>query len=62
MAKPETNRRKIVDRLEAEGWTNHGGGNHDLYRHPTLGAVAVPRHREISPGVARDIAKRAGWA
>lgn len=58
----ETNTRKVVARLEREGWINKGGGSHDIYKHPTkAGRIIVPRHRELSPGVARSIAKIAGW-
>jgi predicted RNA binding protein YcfA (HicA-like mRNA interferase family) len=59
----ETNRRRIVARLEAEGWINVGGGKHDGFRHPNKpeGFITVPRHKELSPGVARTIAKGAGW-
>jgi mRNA interferase HicA len=59
---PETSRTKVVSRLNREGWelVRHGGG-HDIYHHPKKGVVAVPRHRELSPGVARSIAKAAGW-
>lgn len=62
MAKLETGRSRIVSRLEREGWelARHGGG-HDVYRHAQKGVVIVPRHRELSPGVARAIAKAAGW-
>ena len=63
MAKPETDRRKIVVRLEAEGWTNQGGGDHDKFTRPDKAyPVIVPRHRTLSPGVARSIAKAAGWS
>jgi len=61
--KLEINRAKIVARLEAEGWTNEYGGSHDKFT--KLGSaypVIVPRHRTLSPGVARSIAKAAGWA
>lgn len=63
MPKPETNTRRIVARLEAEGWTNIGGGRHDRFVNPMHpGAmIIVPRHKEVSPGVARSIAKAAGW-
>jgi mRNA interferase HicA len=68
MSRPETNRRKIVQRLEAEGWTRlDRDGPHDLYASPTparpgeTAVIPVPRHRELSPGVARSIARRAGW-
>ena len=63
MSKAETSRARVVSRLVAEGWelARHGGA-HDIYRHPRKGVVAVPRHRELSPGVARSIAKAAGWS
>lgn len=58
----ETSRAKIARRLEAEGWINQGGGSHDLYRHPQkAGIITLPRHRTVTPGVARSIAKAAGW-
>ena len=62
MAKPETTRSKVVARLEAEGWRNEGGGAHDKFTKPGAAFPAmVPRHRTLSPGVARSIAKAAGW-
>lgn len=58
----ETNTAKIRKRLKKEGWElQRHGAEHDIYRHPKKGDVAVPRHRELSPGVARTIAKKAGW-
>lgn len=58
----ETNTRKIIARLERDGWVNQGGGRHDIFRHSDKpGVIVVPRHREVSPGVARSIAKSAGW-
>jgi predicted RNA binding protein YcfA (HicA-like mRNA interferase family) len=58
----EVNTRKITARLQRDGWINHGGGSHDIYKHPKKpGRIAVPRHHELSPGVARSIAKSAGW-
>lgn len=63
MAKIETNTRKIIARLERDGWVNVGGGGHDRFvnkdRHGVM--IAVPRHRELTPGTARSIAKAAGW-
>ncbi len=60
----ETSRRQIVARLEAEGWSNLGGGKHDRFTHPDKpeAFVIVPRHRTLTPGVARSIARAAGWA
>lgn len=56
------NRAEVVRRLEAEGWLNEGGGKHDLFRRPGMnGVIIVPRHRRLSAGVARSIAKAAGW-
>ena len=59
----ETNTRKIIARLEREGWFKLHGGRHDKFEHPAYPDVTliVPRHRELSPGVARDIARKAGW-
>jgi predicted RNA binding protein YcfA (HicA-like mRNA interferase family) len=58
----EVNRARIVRRLLKEGWTNEGGRKHDVYSHPDVEFPAiVPRHRLLSPGVARAIARLAGW-
>ncbi len=59
----ETNRNKIVARLRREGWLARAGGRHDVYQHPAYPdrAIVVPRHRTVSIGVARSIAKAAGW-
>jgi predicted RNA binding protein YcfA (HicA-like mRNA interferase family) len=58
----ETNTRKVVARLEREGWQKRDSGGHDIYKHPSQpGRIIVPRHREQSIGVARSIAKVAGW-
>lgn len=59
----ETNTRKVTDRLKAEGWIGVGGGKHDKYEHPDRPEklIIVPRHKVLSHGVARSIAKQAGW-
>jgi len=59
----ETNTRKIIARLEREGWQSIGGGKHERFRHPDRPGVrvVVPRHREQSYGTARVIAHSAGW-
>jgi predicted RNA binding protein YcfA (HicA-like mRNA interferase family) len=60
--RPETNRSKVAARLQREGWECRHGGDHDVYKHPARpGRIVVPRHRTLSPGVARAIAKAAGW-
>lgn len=62
MAKPETDRNKIIRRLKSEGWLNEDGAKHDKFAHPNRrGKIMVPRHNPLSPGVARNIAKAAGW-
>jgi predicted RNA binding protein YcfA (HicA-like mRNA interferase family) len=63
VSKLETNTRKIIARLQREGWINIGGGGHDRFvndTHPGV-MITVPRHKEVSLGVARSIAKAAGW-
>ena len=58
----ETNRSKVAARLVREGWEVRHGGDHDVYKHPTRpGRIILPRHRTLSPGVARAIAKQARW-
>jgi predicted RNA binding protein YcfA (HicA-like mRNA interferase family) len=63
MAAFETNTRKIIARLKAEGWVDTGGTKHDKFEHPDRpdALLIVPRHKEQSPGVARSIARAAGW-
>lgn len=62
MPKPETNRLKITRRLESEGWVSDGGKEHEVFRHTDHRFVlSIPRHRELSIGVARSIGKAAGW-
>lgn len=62
MPKVETSRSKIVPRLKREGWENIGGGKYDKFRNPDeLGRLIImPRHKVLSPGVSRNIAKQAG--
>ncbi len=59
----ETNTRRIVRRLERDGWVSRGGKKHEKFEHPDRPGqlVMVPRHTELSIGTARQIAKIAGW-
>ena len=59
----ETNTSKIIAQLKRQGWHNIGGGRHDKFEHSEKSELLliVPRHCEVSFGVARDIAKKAGW-
>jgi predicted RNA binding protein YcfA (HicA-like mRNA interferase family) len=62
MAIPETDRSKVAARLVREGWVVRHGGDHDVYKHPERpGRIVLPRHRTLSPGVARSVAKAACW-
>jgi hypothetical protein len=63
MSKPETSRDRIVSRLASEGWLIEGGAKHDKFAHPERPRmkIMVPRHKTLTPGVARNIAKAAGW-
>lgn len=58
----ETNTAKIIARLLREGWEDVGGNKHTKLRKAGFSNITIPRHREQSPGVARNIAKFAGWA
>jgi mRNA interferase HicA len=63
MPAPETSRQKVVSRLKLEGWLEEHGGEHDKFKHPHReGRIVIPRHRTLSLGVARQIAKQAGWS
>ena len=50
--------------LEREGWyLDRHGSSHDIYRHPRIkGIITLPRHPVLSIGMARSIARKAGWA
>lgn len=63
MGKIETNRKAIISRLAAEGWIGEGGAKHDKFSHPMKPGVKimVPRHKVLTVGVARSIARAAGW-
>jgi predicted RNA binding protein YcfA (HicA-like mRNA interferase family) len=62
IATAETNRNRVVARLQREGWFVRHGSSHDVFKHPDReGRIIVPRHRTLSPGVARGIAEDAGW-
>jgi predicted RNA binding protein YcfA (HicA-like mRNA interferase family) len=60
----ETNTRKILRRLKRDGWVKAGSGPHDKFEHPNKPGVliVVPRHKEQTTGVARSIARTAGWS
>lgn len=63
MAKVEHDTAKVVSRLKREGWNLQRGSKHDKYEHAGKPGVliVVPRHKTLTPRVARNIAKLAGW-
>jgi predicted RNA binding protein YcfA (HicA-like mRNA interferase family) len=59
----ELETRKILARLRKDGWIGVGGSKHDKFEHvgrPDV-LIIVPRHKQQSLGVARSIARLAGW-
>lgn len=62
MTTPEITRSKIVTRLLKEGWVLEAGAKRDKLAHANRPGVKimVPRHKTLTPGVARSIAKAAG--
>ena len=63
MPKVERRYRDVVSRLLSEGWVSAGGTRHEKFKHPDRPAqrIMVPRHNELSVGVALQIAKDPGW-
>ena len=62
MPSVETHTRKVTGRLIREGWTKPVLGM-TKFAHPAQpgSKIIVPRHRILTPGVARAIARAAGW-
>jgi mRNA interferase HicA len=54
-----TKRRDVVSLLEANGFINRGGTNHDKFVHPDGRWTEVARHREISKWTFEEIKKQA---
>ena len=60
----ERNSRKIVRRLQAEGWVLvTAEGSHHKFRHPAHQFPIVVLHpkKDLPTGTARAIANAAGW-
>ena len=60
----ETNSREIVRRLKREGWVEVGvNGSHHKFRQTSSGAIVIVPHpkKDLPLGLARAIAKDAGW-
>lgn len=60
----ERDSRKIMRRLEFEGWVLvKTGGSHHKFKHPARKYHIVVAHpvKDIPTGTARPIARAAGW-
>ena len=59
----ETKTDRIRRKLEKDGWhLARDGSGHDISRPLSLkGIITLPRYKTVSLGVARSIAKKAGW-
>jgi predicted RNA binding protein YcfA (HicA-like mRNA interferase family) len=60
----ERNSRKIIARLEREGWEFiKAEGSHHKLRHLETGKIIIVPHpkKDLPIGTARAIAKHAGW-
>ena len=60
----ERDSRKIIRRLEAEGWVRvKTSGSHHKFKHPARRHHIVVAHpaKDIPTGTARAIARAAGW-
>lgn len=52
--------KELIKRLESEGFTNHGGTNHDKLVHPDGRVTVIFRHKgDIPIGTLKAIAKQA---
>jgi len=61
----ERNSRKILARLEREGWQLVSvQGSHHKFRHAESGKIIIVPHpkKDLPIGTARAIAKHVGWA
>jgi HicA toxin of bacterial toxin-antitoxin, len=52
------NRRDLERHLRAEGCREIGGSKHTKWRGPNDEVSAVPRHRQIGPGLTRAICEQ----
>jgi predicted RNA binding protein YcfA (HicA-like mRNA interferase family) len=53
---------KIMKKLLKEGWTlARVSGSHHILKHADKGLISLPHPKELKEGIARSIAKQAGW-
>lgn len=59
-----TSSRKIVERLENDGWVHvRTKGDHHIYKKQEVAEIISITHprKDVSPGLVRKIYKIAGW-
>ena len=55
------NKREVEKLLKEAGFTQRGGGKHDIWIKPGFPPIPVPRHKgDIPPGTVSKILKHAG--
>jgi len=60
----ENDSRKIIKRLEADGWILvRAKGSHHHFKHPDVAEIITVKHPEkaLTPRLVADIYKNAGW-
>ena len=58
----ETDSRKVIKRLNSEGWTfRRAKGSHHRFEKGKLRVTVVHPRKDMSIGTARAIARAAGW-
>ena len=60
----ENDSRKIIKRLEADGWMLvRIKGSHHHFKHPDVPEIITVKHpeKDLTPGLVADLAKKAGW-
>lgn len=58
---PKTKRRKVVKVFKGLGYAPvREGAEHSVYSRAGSPDLYIPRHRDISPGVIRDLCRAAG--
>ncbi|MGA8219445.1 MAG: type II toxin-antitoxin system HicA family toxin [Solirubrobacterales bacterium] len=53
-------RRQVERHLRSYGCRPVGGGKHEKWRGPQGQVGALPRHREIGPGLVRSLCRQLG--
>lgn len=60
----ENDSRKIIKRLESEGWTLvRSKGSHHHFKHPEVAEIITVKHpeKDLTPRLVASIYRIAGW-